>query len=82
MMFYNGLVVLYYDQFVVEIIMQLGMIFIIELMINLGVLDYEIWDDGWMVVIKDCKWIVQFEYILLVIDIGVEILICLQCEQV
>jgi methionyl aminopeptidase len=46
----------------------------IELMINLGVLDYEIWDDGWTVVTKDRKWTAQFEHTLLVTESGVDIL--------
>ena len=50
------------------------MTFTIEPMINLGALDYEIWDDGWTVVTKDRKWTAQFEHTLLVTDTGVEIL--------
>lgn len=75
--FHNGLVVLHYDQPAVETIMQPGMTFTIEPMINLGALDYEIWDDGWTVVTKDRKWTAQFEHTLLVTDTGVEILTCL-----
>lgn len=71
------LVVLHYDQPAVETIMQPGMTFTIEPMINLGALDYEIWDDGWTVVTKDRKWTAQFEHTLLVTDTGVEILTCL-----
>ena len=72
--FHNGLVVLHYDQPSVATIMQPGMTFTIEPMINLGALDYEIWDDGWTVVTKDHKWTAQFEHTLLVTDTGVEIL--------
>ncbi|WP_156763493.1 M24 family metallopeptidase, partial [Mycobacterium scrofulaceum] len=72
--FHNGLVVLHYDQPSVTTIMQPGMTFTIEPMINLGSLDYEIWDDGWTVVTKDRKWTAQFEHTLLVTDTGVEIL--------
>jgi methionyl aminopeptidase len=72
--FHNGLVVLHYDQPAVSTIMQPGMTFTIEPMINLGGLDYEIWDDGWTVVTKDRKWTAQFEHTLLVTDTGVEIL--------
>ncbi|MEE3750279.1 type I methionyl aminopeptidase [Mycobacterium intracellulare] len=72
--FHNGLVVLHYDQPSVSTIMQPGMTFTIEPMINLGGLDYEIWDDGWTVVTKDRKWTAQFEHTLLVTDTGAEIL--------
>src|ERR1700761_8247193 len=72
--FHNGLVVLHYDQPAVETIIQPGMTFTIEPMINLGSLDYEIWNDGWTVVTKDRKWTAQFEHTLLVTDSGAEIL--------
>ncbi len=72
--FHNGLVVLHYDQPSVTTILEPGMTFTIEPMINLGALDYEIWDDGWTVVTKDRKWTAQFEHTLLVTESGVEIL--------
>jgi methionyl aminopeptidase len=72
--FHNGLVVLHYEQPAVATIMQPGMTFTIEPMINLGALDYEIWKDGWTVVTRDRKWTAQFEHTLLVTDTGVEIL--------
>ena len=72
--FHNGLVVLHYDQPSVTTILEPGMTFTIEPMINLGALDYEIWDDGWTVVTKDRKWTAQFEHTLLVTESGVDIL--------
>ena len=72
--FHNGLVVLHYDQPAVETVLEQGMTFTIEPMINLGALDYEIWDDGWTVVTKDKKWTAQFEHTLVVTDDGAEIL--------
>ncbi len=72
--FHNGLVVLHYDQPSVTTTIQPGMTFTIEPMINLGALDYEIWDDGWTVVTRDRKWTAQFEHTLAVTDTGVEIL--------
>ncbi len=72
--FHNGLVVLHYEQPEVATIMQPGMTFTIEPMINLGGLAYEIWNDGWTVVTKDRKWTAQFEHTLLVTDTGVETL--------
>ena len=65
---------LHYDQPAVESIIATGMTFTIEPMINLGALDYEIWDDGWTVVTRDRKWTAQFEHTLLVTDTGAEIL--------
>ena len=44
------------------------------LMINLGGLDYEIWDDGWTVATKDTKWTAQFEHTLVVTEDGADIL--------
>src|SRR6187402_49533 len=72
--FHNGLVVLHYDQPAVETVLEPGMTFTIEPMINLGSLDYEIWDDDWTVVTKDKKWTAQFEHTLVVTDAGAEIL--------
>src|ERR1700679_1772619 len=72
--FHNGLVVLHYDQPAVTTILEPGMTFTIEPMINLGALDYEIWDDDWTVVTTDRKWTAQFEHTLLVTDSGAEIL--------
>ncbi len=73
--FHNGLVVLHYDQPEVETVLEPGMTFTIEPMINLGgALDYEIWDDGWTVATKDRKWTAQFEHTLVVTEDGAEIL--------
>ncbi len=60
--FHNGLVVLHYDRPEVQTVLEPGMTFTIEPMINLGSLDYEIWDDGWTVATKDRKWTAQFEH--------------------
>ena len=70
--FHNGLVVLHYDQPAVETVLEPGMTFTIEPMINLGSLDYEIWDDGWTVATTDSKWTAQFEHTLVVTDDGAE----------
>ena len=51
------------------------MTFTIEPMINLGSLDYDIWDDGWTVAI-DRRWTAQFEHTLVVTDEGAEISRC------
>jgi len=72
--FHNGLVVLHYDQPSVQTVLEPGMTFTIEPMINLGALDYEMWDDDWTVATKDKKWTAQFEHTLVVTDIGAQIL--------
>ena len=72
--FHNGLVVLHYDQPLVDTILEPGMVFTIEPMINLGGLDWEQWDDDWTVVTADGKWTAQFEHTLVVTDTGAEIL--------
>ena len=72
--FHSGLYIPHYDNPGLDTVMQPGMTFTIEPMINLGALDYEIWDDGWTVVTKDRKWTAQFEHTLLVTDSGAEIL--------
>ncbi|WP_282780212.1 MULTISPECIES: type I methionyl aminopeptidase [unclassified Nocardia] len=72
--FHSGLVILHYDQPAVEAEIEPGMTFTIEPMINLGGIDYEIWDDGWTVVTKDRAWTAQFEHTLVVTDTGAEIL--------
>ena len=72
--FHNGLVILHYDQPSVDTVIEPGMVFTIEPMINLGTPDYEIWDDGWTVVTKDRKWTAQFEHTIVVTDSGCEIL--------
>ena len=66
--------VLHYDQPEVETVLEPGMTFTIEPMINLGALDYEIWADGWTVVTSDCKWTAQFEHTIVVTEDGAEIL--------
>ncbi|MEV0765887.1 type I methionyl aminopeptidase [Nocardia sp. NPDC050435] len=72
--FHSGLVILHYDQPAVDSIIEEGMTFTIEPMINLGGIEYDIWDDGWTVVTKDRKWTAQFEHTLVVTATGAEIL--------
>ncbi|HTI20982.1 MAG TPA: type I methionyl aminopeptidase [Kutzneria sp.] len=72
--FHSGLVVLHYDAPEVETLMEEGMTFTIEPMINLGTIDYDIWDDGWTVVTKDRRRTAQFEHTILVTAEGSEIL--------
>ncbi|WP_336819990.1 type I methionyl aminopeptidase [Gordonia sp. MMO-8] len=72
--FHNGLVVLHYDEPSVTTVLEPGMVFTIEPMINLGTKDWEMWDDDWTVVTADRKWTAQFEHTLVVTDTGAEVL--------
>jgi methionyl aminopeptidase len=72
--FHSGLVVLHYDEPSVTTEIEKGMTFTIEPMINLGTIDYDLWDDGWTVTTKDRKWTAQFEHTIVVTDDGAEIL--------
>jgi methionyl aminopeptidase len=72
--FHSGLVVLHYDAPEVDTLLETGMTFTIEPMINLGTIDYDIWRDGWTVVTKDRKRTAQFEHTILVTADGAEIL--------
>ncbi|MGO1263868.1 MAG: M24 family metallopeptidase, partial [Brevibacterium aurantiacum] len=55
-------------------VMEPGMIFTIEPMLNLGTVDWDVWDDAWTVVTKDRKRSAQFEHTLVVTETGAEIL--------
>ena len=73
--FHTGLIVPHYDaapQYATVI--EPGMVFTIEPMLNLGTADWEMWDDGWTVVTADRRRSAQFEHTLLVTDTGAEVL--------
>ncbi|MDO4610892.1 type I methionyl aminopeptidase [Corynebacterium sp.] len=72
--FHNGLVVLHYDEPSQKTLLEPGMTLTVEPMVNLGGLDYEIWDNDWTVQTSDRKWTAQFEHTLVVTDDGYEIL--------
>jgi methionyl aminopeptidase len=72
--FHSGLVIPHYDDPSATTILQPGMTFTIEPMINLGTYDYEMWDDGWTVVTADRRWTAQFEHTLVVTSDGAEVL--------
>jgi methionyl aminopeptidase len=72
--FHSGLVVPHYDDASYDMVMEPGMTFTIEPMLNLGTPDWDMWDDGWTVVTKDRKRSAQFEHTLLVTDTGAEVL--------
>ncbi len=73
--FHSGLIVPHYDAApMYDILIEPGMTFTIEPMINLGTHEWEMWDDGWTVVTKDGSRSAQFEHTLLVTHDGAEIL--------
>ena len=72
--FHSGLVIPHYDDPASNQLMQEGMTFTIEPMLNLGTHDYDMLDDGWTVLTKDRKISAQFEHTLVVTKTGAEIL--------
>ncbi|HEX6328656.1 MAG TPA: type I methionyl aminopeptidase [Jiangellaceae bacterium] len=72
--FHSGLVIPHYDDPTATTIMEKGMTFTIEPMLNLGTHQWEMWDDGWTVVTKDGRRSAQFEHTILVTESGAEIL--------
>ena len=72
--FHNGLVVLHYDSDAYTDILEPGMTLTIEPMINIGSLDYDIWDDGWTVQNRDGEYTAQFEHTIVITEDGNEIL--------
>jgi len=73
--FHSGLVVPHYDAApMYDTVIEPGMTFTIEPMLNLGTHEWQMWDDGWTVVTRDRSRSAQFEHTLLVTDSGAEIL--------
>jgi methionyl aminopeptidase len=72
--FHSGLVVPHHDDPRYSTLMEPGMTFTIEPMLNLGTHEWEMWDDGWTVVTADGRRSAQFEHTILVTDGGAEIL--------
>ncbi|HIV58172.1 MAG TPA: type I methionyl aminopeptidase [Candidatus Stackebrandtia faecavium] len=72
--FHSGLYVLHYDNPSQKMVMEPGMTFTIEPMINLGTYEHDMWDDGWTAVTQDRKLSAQFEHMLVVTETGAEVL--------
>jgi len=73
--FHTGLVVPHYDAApMYDTIIEPGMVFTIEPMLNLGTADWIMWDDDWTVLTADGRRSAQFEHTLLVTEDGAEIL--------
>jgi len=72
--FHSGLVIPHFDDPHYDTVIQPGMTFTIEPMLNLGTHEWEMWDDDWTVVTKDRRPSAQFEHTLLVTADGAEVL--------
>ncbi len=72
--FHSGLIVAHFDDPEYDTLIQPGMTFTIEPMLNLGTHEWEMWDDDWTVVTRDRSVSAQFEHTLLVTETGAEIL--------
>jgi len=72
--FHSGLIIPHYDEPYYNDLIEVGMTFTIEPMLNLGTHEWTMWDDNWTVVTKDLKRSAQFEHTLLVTADGAEIL--------
>jgi methionyl aminopeptidase len=72
--FHSGLVIPHYDDPRADRIIEEGMTFTIEPMLNLGTPQWRMWDDGWTVVTADGRRSAQFEHTILVTSGAPEIL--------
>ncbi|MEO5609218.1 MAG: type I methionyl aminopeptidase [Ornithinibacter sp.] len=73
--FHSGLVIPHYDAAPAHTtVIEAGMTFTVEPMLNLGSADWEMWDDGWTVVTRDRSRSAQFEHTILVTEAGPQIL--------
>jgi methionyl aminopeptidase len=73
--FHSGLVIPHYDAAPgYDTVLEPGMVFTIEPMLNLGTPDWQMWDDDWTVVTADGRRSAQFEHTLVVTETGAEVL--------
>lgn len=72
--FHTGLIIPHYDAPEYDTVIEEGMVFTVEPMINLGTHEWDMWDDDWTVVTKDRKLSAQFEHTILITESGPEIL--------
>jgi methionyl aminopeptidase len=73
--FHSGLVIPHYDAApAYSTVIEPGMTFTIEPMLNVGTPEWDLWDDGWTVVTRDRRRSAQFEHTILITASGNEIL--------
>jgi methionyl aminopeptidase len=72
--FHSGLIIPHYDEPQFDDVMEVGMTFTIEPMLNLGTHEWDMWDDEWTVVTKDRRRSAQFEHTLVVTPNGADVL--------
>jgi methionyl aminopeptidase len=72
--FHSGLVIPHFDDPHYDDVIESGMTFTIEPMLNLGTHEWDMWEDNWTVVTRDKRFSAQFEHTLLVTDEGAEVL--------
>ncbi|WP_422388967.1 type I methionyl aminopeptidase [Janibacter alittae] len=73
--FHSGLVIPHYDSAPsYDTVIEPGMTFTVEPMLNLGTPQWTLWDDGWTVVTTDLRRSAQFEHTILITEDGNEIL--------
>ena len=72
--FHTGLIIPHYDAPEYNTIIEPGMVFTVEPMINLGTHEWDMWGDEWTVVTRDRKISAQFEHTILITEDGPEIL--------
>ncbi|MDT0215418.1 type I methionyl aminopeptidase [Rothia sp. ARF10] len=73
--FHSGLIIPHYDAAPsYDTVIEPGMTFTIEPMLNLGTEAWDMWDDEWTVVTRDRRRSAQFEHTILITDHGNEIL--------
>jgi len=73
--FHSGLIIPHYDAAPAHsTVIESGMTFTVEPMLNLGSAEWEMWDDGWTVVTRDRSRSAQFEHTILVTESGPQIL--------
>jgi methionyl aminopeptidase len=72
--FHTGLIIPHYDAPEYNTVIEPGMVFTVEPMINLGTHEWDMWADNWTVVTRDRKISAQFEHTILITEDGPEIL--------